>query len=228
MATQETTLPEVNEAGEVVHQIQGGDLSQEQSTVRAFYKFLHKKDKSGKELSNEDGSPVWDLKIQAKAESANKENWKKLEESGWKPLNEVDFTRYTIKTETAFSELVSDETQRVYISQSGVNYIQNSKMNALAVEIQPNTGTSPDNPPIPVHDNERIDLKESINEKPGRRALSPMEKLDRMLEQMGMDATARAVFLRTAATQYEAAKAAGTLPADEEEEEEETTPNHNA
>lgn len=222
MATTATTPNESNLSLEP--QAQNGSsegLTTEKATVRAYWKLFPVKDsKTGEQKKDEQGSPVFELKIQAKAESADKSNWKKLEDTGWTLLNENEIVRYTCKTEEAIKALISEESQRVYLTQSGINYVSNSKANAFAVEIKEGTGTSPENPPVAIHNGEEYDLKAPLNEKPGRRALSQMEKLDKMLEAMGLSKEARVEFLRNAAASYEAAKASGAVPADSEEDEE--------
>lgn len=226
MGTQETAIsnlaltPQESENNGAANAAQTGDspaIVTEKSTVRAYWKFVTKKVKAKDGTVSEKTA----LQIQAKAESAKKDNWKKLEEQGFTLLSENDFVRYTVKAIEAAPTLVEDAAQQAYVFQSGVNYIQNSKMNAFSIEIKEGTGTGPDNPPIPLHNGEEIDLKASINEKPGRRSLTQLEKLDKMLEAMGLSPAARAEFLRNAAQSYEAAKAAGAVPAESDEEEEE-------
>lgn len=211
-----------DETGEVTHPVAStsSDLIPEKSTNRGYYKFFPVKDSSGKQVEK-DGKLQWTLKIQAKAESADQSNWKKMDEQGWTPFNENDFIRYKVLTEDAIRELIPEAKQRVYLAQSGISYVQNSKTNAFAIEYKDGTGTDPENPPIPVYDAQEIDLKDSINEPPGRRALTEEEKFDKMLLQMGVsDPVLRATMRKSMMAQIAAAKGNAALTEGEEESEE--------
>lgn len=189
----------------------------EKATHRAYWKIVHKKNKEGVEIE--------ELVIQAKAESANQANWKKLEAAGYQLLNENSFTRYTVKSETALEDLIPEASQRIYLVQSGINYVMNSKQNGFATEIQPNTGVLGADghiiPPVPVHNNEEIDLRASINEPPGRRVLSPQERMIKEFQKYGMSPEALQKMLADAFAAYTAAQQTGAalpVPSDDEEE----------
>ena len=101
-------------------QDEAGALSTEKTIYRGFAKLNEKG-----EVEN----------VNAKAESQKGDAWKKLEASGLTPFNQNEFIRYIIHSDDGFKMLVPDETQRLYIIQSGLNYIQNSKANGYMVEV---------------------------------------------------------------------------------------------
>jgi hypothetical protein len=142
-----------------------GDLTTEKVTYRTYVKFA------------EDGTID---KIVSKAQVKDDANWAKLEKDGWTKFNQNDFIRYTVKSLDAAKLLIPDEKQLVYIFQAGLNYLQNSKANAVNVEIKDGTDTK-DVPAEPMYNDEEIDLREAINTPPERKSLSPMEKLEKLL-----------------------------------------------
>lgn len=151
--------------------VAAGSLSTETVTYRGFAKF-------------DDKGKIEDLN--AKAESNQKDpktgvakNWAVMADKGYTDFNENEFIRYTVKSEEGFSLLVPDEQQRLYIIQSGLNYIQNSKANAFMVEVEEDGIT-------PTSNGKTIDLKEAINEPPSKRSLSPQEKLLKTINAMGL------------------------------------------
>lgn len=205
-----------------------GDWIKERSTVRAYWKWITVKVKNKKTGVVTEKQKA---KLIAKAGTEGGDNWKKIEEEKdkegnpiWHFFSENSFERHTVKTMDAFNLLVPEQEefdQRAYVANAGVNYVQNSKMNALAVETKESTGIN-GIPPEPAHNQEEIDLASYINEKPGRRIKTNEEKLDEMLEKMGMDATSRALFLQSMQAKYAAAAASGvSLPSSVEEGEEE-------
>jgi hypothetical protein len=178
------------------------------STEKASYRGYVKLDEKG-EID----------KIMAKAESANQDSWKKMEATpGIQLLNENEFIRYTAKDLHAAQLLVPDAEQFMYVFQSGLNYIQNSKSNALMVELAENGDGTKGNPIIPAHNGETIDLKEYINEPPSKRSLSPLEKLERQIASLGLSPDMIQALLAQAA-QKQAALAASTATAASTEEE---------
>jgi hypothetical protein len=142
-----------------------GNLSTEKVTVRTYVKL------------KEDGT-IADRRTQAQTKDGK--NWKELETAGWTQFNENDVVRYTVKDLDAAKTLVPDEAQLIYIFQSGLNYLQNSKTNALCGEVKEGTDTK-DVPAEPSYNGEEIDLREAINTPPQRTSLSPMEKLEKLL-----------------------------------------------
>jgi len=158
--------------------VAAGDLSSDKSTYRGYYK------------SNDKGEIT---ELVAKAEVKDQVNWKKLESEGWQQFNENVVIRYTVKSLAAAQHLIPDEGQLVYVLQTGLNYIQNSKANALAVELKEGSETEP------AYNGEEIDLREAINIPPSKRALTPLEKLERLLAGLGLDASAKAALLAQAA-----------------------------
>ena len=158
--------------------VDSGDLTTDKTTYRAYAKY----DEKG-EITD----------IVAKAEVKDQVNWKKLEAEGWNQFNENVMIRYTVKSLVAAQHLIPDEGQLVYIIQTGINYIQNSKANALAVEVKEGTEKEP------AYNQEEIDLREWINLPPSKRALTPLEKLERLLASLGLDPAAKAALLGQAA-----------------------------
>lgn len=168
-------------------------LSTERVTYRAFVK------------QDTDGTID---KIIAKAESADGKNWEKAVKDGFTQFNENTFTRYTVKTEKGFHHLVPDEKQRLYIIQAGLNYVQNAGANQYSVEVKDGTNTK-EVAPEPAHNGEEIDLRDHINTPTERRALTPEEKLQRLVASLNLPADQMAALL---------AHAAKSLPAQEEVE----------
>jgi hypothetical protein len=196
-----STTPEVipSTGSEVLAAVGSGDLSMDKTTYRAYVKL-------------DDKGEI--IETVAKAEVKDQTNWKKLEEGGYKQWNENVMVRYTVKSMAAFEHLVPDEAQRVYIAQVGINYVQNSKANGLAVELKEGSETEP------AYNNEEIDLREYINMIPSKRALTPLEKLERQLAGLGLDPTAVQILLAQAskklAMKHNVAPSleAGELPAE--------------
>ena len=124
-------------------------------------------------------------KIYARAEIKDHSNWAKLETEGFVKFNENQFIRYALKTEEAFSVLVPDAQRRMEIIQDGINYVQNSRMNALAIEIKDGTGEN-NIPAEPSYNDELIDLKDFINVAKVSKRLSPDEQLERTLKNTGL------------------------------------------
>lgn len=226
MATTEAATAAVQN-GEQEQQAQvlpTGDLVTDKSTVRAYWKWVTVKVKNKKTGLVTEKTKA---KFIAKAETPGQENWKKIEEEKdkdgnavWNFFSENSFERYTVKTMAAFNALVLEE-QQPYICNSGVNYVQNSKMNSMAVEPKEGTGIN-GIPPEPAHNQEDIDLREAINEKPGRRLKTNEEKAEEMLQKLGMDAASIAQFLGSLQAKYAAAAASGVaLPPSEDDESEE-------
>jgi len=164
-----------------------GAVTTEKITYRAYAKF-------GEEtVKNSDGTETTKTvikELQAKAETAKKDkdtgvsaNWAKAEKEGFVLFNENEIVRYTVKNETGFALLVPSEEQRVYIIQSGLNYLQNAKANALSVAVKEGTPE-----PEPEYNGVEIDLRDSINEPPSRRSLSEIEKLVKQLTALGVPA----------------------------------------
>jgi hypothetical protein len=180
----------------------GSNLSTEKVTSRAYAKL------------KEDGEID---KIVAKAESANQENWKKLEASGHVQWSSNEFVKYIVKTMQGFELLVPDEEQRLYIIQSGLNYVQNSKVNGFMVERQEADQA------LPKYNNETIDLRESINIPPEKRALTDSQKLERLIKSLGLSPAESKSLLDAASANYAAQATSSTSIPEEESSEEEVT-----
>ena len=193
MGTQSTTV-----ATPANGQDEAGALSTEKVTYRGYAKL---NDKGEIDTLN------------AKAESANQQSWKKLEASGAVQWNENEFIRYIVHTEEGFSLLVKDPAQRVYIIQAGLSYIQNSKANGLMVERKEGDETSP------AYNGETIDLREAINEPPTKRALTDQQKLERLVKSMGLNPDEMNSLFGELAKKF-AAQSAPALPGDTEDQEE--------
>lgn len=187
--------------------VEGGAVTTEKQTYRAYVQTST--DKDGKTV-------VEKIKAQAEAAAKNKEgvaqNWAKIESEkdkegnpAWTLFNENEFVRYTVKSLEGFTTLVPDETQQIYIIQSGLNYLQNAKANAAMTAMKDG---APE--PTPLFNQETIDLRVgvgeagefSINEPPSRKSLTDVEKLTKMLLGMGYTQEMVDVALKTlAATQ---------------------------
>lgn len=236
MATSAETAVVAAEATSAPAPAPTGDWTTEKSTTRSYWRWVRVKVKNKKTGEVTEKNVV---KYIAKTEGQgqNQENWKKIEamkdKDGnplWNFFAENSFTRYTIKTMDAFDALIPEQEgpeafdQRTYVANAGINYVQNSKLNALAVESKEGTGVN-DIPPVPEHNQEEIDLRSYINEKPGRRIKTLKEKLNELFKKMGMDPSAIAAFLAGTQAEYAAAAASGVPLSDdgegEEEEEEE-------
>jgi len=165
-----TGIPAAAEAvpeKEALKPLEAGDsLTTEKVTYRGYAKVNEKGELEG---------------YQAKAEVANQVNWKKMEAAGNTLINTNEFTRYILKTMKGFELLVPSEEQRLYISQAGLNYIQNSKANGYMNDFAEDKIT-------PVNNDQTIDLREGINDPPQKRALTDQEKLERLVKSMGLSA----------------------------------------
>lgn len=182
-----------------------GSITTEKITTRGYFKL------------KEDGIAI--DKIYARAEIKDHSNWEKLEEQGFKKWNENQFIRYTLKTEEAFALLVPDAQRRMEIIQDGINYVQNSRMNALAILTKDGTGEN-GIAPEPDWNDEVIDLKEYINQAKVSKRLSPDDQLERTLKNTGLsddmiEQMLQAALARRAAR---AAQAAPQMEASPEEE----------
>jgi len=158
---------------------QAGTISTEKSTYRSYVKY--ESDASGKTI-------VKEIQTKAGAQKLDKDtglptNWAELEKAGYTLFNENEFIRYTVKSIEAAQLLVPDETQFIYIFQSGLNYLQNAKSNAF---MKSQKEGEPE--PTPEYNQDVIDLKDAINEPPTRKSLSDIEKLVRQLTAMGIPA----------------------------------------
>lgn len=149
---------------------QNGEISTEKVTTRGYVKL--------------DAAGLVE-KIYARAEIKDHSNWAKLESEGFTKFNENQFIRYTLKSEDAFKILVPDAQRRLEIIQDGVNYVQNSRMNALSIEIKDGTGEN-QIPAEPSYNDEVVDLKEYINVAKVSKRLSPDEQLERTLKNTGL------------------------------------------
>lgn len=149
---------------------ENGDISTERITTRGYVKL--------------DAAGLVE-KIYARAEIKDHSNWAKLESEGFTKFNENIFTRYVLKSEDAFKLLVPDAQRRLEIIQDGVNYVQNSRMNALSIEIKDGTGEN-QIPAEPSYNDEEIDLKSYINVAKVSKRLSPDEQLERTLKNTGL------------------------------------------
>lgn len=156
-----------------------GALSTEKVTYRGFAKFNDKGEITETRAAAE---------AQAKTPDGVPVNWQKLLDNGWTQLNENEFIRYTVKTESGFHMLVPSEEQRLYIIQSGLNYIQNAKANSAMVALKEGT-TEPES------NMETIDLREGINEPPSRRSLSDQQKLEKLLAGLNLSKEQKAALL---------------------------------
>jgi len=176
---------------------QAGSISTQKQTYRFYVKT--DTDTEGKttitkksSVAETDKKAPATLKDGTKNPSAGlSDNWAKLEAEGYTLLSENEFIKYSVKTVEAARLLVPDETQFVYIFQSGLNYLQNAKANGIMTALK--EGTSE---PEPLYNQLVIDLAKgvdeegsySINEAPTRRTLSDEDKLRKQLTAMGVPA----------------------------------------
>lgn len=169
-----------------------GSVSTEKVTYRAYVQL--DTDKDGKTV-------IKKIKSQAEADKKDSKtglsiNWQKLEDekdkegnSLWTLFNENEFTRYQVKDEAGFEQVVPDVNQRVYIIQCGLNYIMNAKANAAMTALKDGTPE-----PEPLFNQNTIDLRVgvgedgaySINEAPSRKSLTDLDKLIKNLVAMGL------------------------------------------
>jgi cysteinyl-tRNA synthetase len=174
-----------------------GSVTTEKTTYRTYVKYGTENVKDS--VTGEVTAKTTITEIQAKAETAKKDkdtgvsaNWVKAEKDGFSLLTENEVIRYTVKSKAGIDLLVPDEAQQIYIFQSGLNYLQNSKANAIAVALKENTPE-----PEPEYSNATIDLREAINEPPSRRSLSEIDKLVKLLTAMGVPANKQAEVIAT-------------------------------
>lgn len=173
-----------------------GALSTEKNTYRKYVKFGT--DEKGNRI-------VAEKKVQAEAQAKDSKtglskNWQSLENDGFEVFSENEFVRYTVKSEDGFAHLVPDEAQRVYIIQSGLNYLQNAKANGYMDEVQENTPE-----PTPAYNQETVDLRDAINEPPTRKSLTDMEKLEKTLALLNLTPDQKAELLLSLAKSQVAA-----------------------
>lgn len=150
---------------------QNGDITTEKITTRGYVRL------------KEDGLII--DKIYARAEIKDHSNWEKLEKEGFTKFNENQFVRYNLKSEDAFKLLVPDAQRRLEIIQDGVNYVQNSRMNAISIMVKDGTGEN-GIAPEPDWNDDLIDLKEYINQAKVSKRLSPDDQLERTLKNTGL------------------------------------------
>lgn len=167
-----------------------GAISTEKVTYQGWAKF---NDKSERIDYNAKG-------ITNNTKSEEEKN-KKMAESGWTEFNKNDVIKYNVSTEEGFHTLVASPEQRVYIINSGLNYLQNSKTNAAMASVN-DDGT-------PEYNDTEIDLREAINEPPSKRSLTPQQKMERQLDALNLSEDEVATLLANlAARKLAAAKQA--------------------
>jgi hypothetical protein len=189
---------------------QAGVLTQEKLTYRKFVKLG----------TDADGKTIIEKKA-VKSESDKKEpekledgtpnphagvavSWTGPAKEGLSLFNENEFIRYQVKSWAGAETLVSDETQRVYIFQYGLNAIQTARAIGFMDDLKEGADE-----PTPAHDGETIDLITALNEPPTRKSTSDIDKLIKQLNAMGVPADKQADFLALLlTTQAETAEAA--------------------
>lgn len=204
------TVTDINSA------VESGSLSTEKSTYRAYVKLNDKGEVAEIVAKSESGARAKDA---AGKELGLAANWHKLEAAGYQQLNENEVIRYSVKDMAGFTTLIPDVDQQMYVIQSGINYIQNAKANALSLELQEGTGDK-GVAPAPAYNNETIDLREALNAPPQKKSLTPIEKMLRALSGLGLDDDAtNALLLEVAkrkAAMNQAASAAAQITSGEE------------
>ena len=121
-----------------------------------------KKDKEGKikELEN----PI------ISQQTADGKAWKKFEEDGNTVLTENSYKFYTIETIDGFFELITDDTQRKYIINRGLQSVQTAKANQMQSEFDESVKTF-------SYIDQTLDLREELNTPPKRSKQSELQKL---------------------------------------------------
>ena len=130
-----------------------------------------KKDKAGVLVL--DGNPA------VLSETQTHKNWEAAEAGGATILNQNQFKFYTLSDESAFSTLVPDSTQRLYIVQKGLDALQTAAANRIQTETQEKK--SKEDPDVYMYNEEVVDLREAINKPPEKKNLTPMEKFSRAI-----------------------------------------------
>ena len=113
-------------------------------------------------------------------QTADGKAWETLEAQHNTKLNENSFVFYTVETDEAFSELVPELSQRMYLINKGLAAIQTTKANSLTEEFDPTTKTF-------AYSDQTIDLRTYINEPPERRKMTANQKLMRDVSVLAPD-----------------------------------------
>lgn len=133
------------------------------------------------------------------SETQTHKNWDAAEEKGATVLNSNQFKFYTLSDESAFSALVPEGTQRLYIIQKGLDALQTAAANRSQTELaEKKTKEDPD---AYMYNEDVIDLREAINRPPEKKNLSPMEKFQRALGVVPQDQLADLIAQLTAKLQ---------------------------
>ncbi len=119
------------------------------------------------------------------SETQTHKNWDAAEEKGATILNSNQFKFYTLSDVSAFSTLVPDAGQQLYIIQKGLDALQTAAANRIQTETQEKK--TKDDPDVYMYNEEVIDLREAINKPPEKKNLTPMEKFSRAVA--GIDPT---------------------------------------
>lgn len=153
-----------------------GAITTEKRTSRKYVKM------------NKETGEVTSVKIDG--EVANQTTWKAREEAGYVQVSENDFIYYKLTDDAAFSTLVPDAAQRLYVINAGLQYIQNGKISRLM------KATNTEKAPLdPKYNGQTIDLASYINEEPQRRTLTDIEKIKRLLDSLGIPEAQQAAAL---------------------------------
>jgi len=94
-------------------------------------------------------------------------NFAALEKDGWVMVTENTFTTYEVTSLEGIKDLTPSEAQQVYIYNTGLRTIQTTKIAGIQKAFDKETNTF-------VNNNESFDLRDAINEPPGRKVTSPI------------------------------------------------------
>ena len=103
-------------------------------------------------------------------QSKDAANFAELEKDGYAVATENTYTSYEISTLAGIDDLVPEESQKIYIFNVGLRNIQSSKIAAIQKEFDKESNAFSNN-------GQTIDMREYINEAPGRQSVSAPVKL---------------------------------------------------
>ncbi len=131
------------------------------------------------------------------------QNWQKAEDDGLELFNENEVISYAVNSEDAFTLLVPDAEQRLYIINAGLGNLQTSKAQSFMKAMQENTTE-----PTPLFDGVTLDVRVgisddgeySIQNAPQRRTLTDQQKLEKLLKNMKLSPDQLQAMLLSAAS----------------------------
>jgi hypothetical protein len=103
-------------------------------------------------------------------QSKDGSNFAEKEKEGFTSVAENTYTTYEVTSLTGFADLVPSDEQKLYVINVGLRNIQSSKIAATQKEWDKESSSF-------VNNGQTIDMREYINEPPGRKSLSAPVKL---------------------------------------------------